>query len=61
MKALAQRMKEIAQEKDLHFLKDSIRRYQAKYGRVPSKLEDLMLRGVMSTTATGPLGWAVPD
>lgn len=54
--ALAQRMKEIAQEKDLHFLKDSIRRYQAKYGRVPSKLEDLMLRGVIQQLPLDPLG-----
>ncbi|MBI4001974.1 MAG: hypothetical protein HY348_09335 [Nitrospira defluvii] len=54
--ALMQRMKEIVQEKDLHFLEDSIRRYQAKYGRAPVKLEDLMLHGVVQQLPVDPLG-----
>jgi hypothetical protein len=54
--ALMQRMKEVVQEKDLHFLEDSIRRYRAKYGRTPLKLEDLMLHGVVQQLPVDPLG-----
>lgn len=54
--ALLQRMKEILQEKDLRFLEESIRRYRAKYGQAPSKLEDLMLRGIIQQLPSDPLG-----
>lgn len=54
--ALMQRMKEVVQEKDLHFLEESTRRYQGRYGRVPSKLEDLMLHGVIQQLPVDPLG-----
>ena len=54
--ALGKRIKEIVQEKDLTFLEGSIRRYQAKYGRTPSKLEDLMLHGVIQQLPVDPLG-----
>ena len=54
--ALLQRMKEIIQEKDLRFLDESIRRYQAKYGQPPAKLEDLMLHGIIQQLPTDPLG-----
>ncbi len=54
--ALVQRMKEIVQEKDLLFLEESIRRYRAKYGHVPAKLEDLMLRGLIRQLPVDPLG-----
>ena len=54
--ALLQRMREIVQEKDLRFLEESIRRYQAKYGRSPSKLEDLMLHGIIQQLPADPLG-----
>jgi len=53
---LVQRMKEIVQEKDLRFLEESIRRYREKYGRVPSKLEDLMLHGIIQQMPSDPLG-----
>jgi len=55
---LVQRMKEIVQEKDLRFLEESIRRYREKYGRVPSKLEDLMLHGIIQQLPADPLGGA---
>jgi hypothetical protein len=54
--ALLQRMKEIIQEKDLNFLEESIRRYRTKYAQSPSKLEDLMLRGIIHELPTDPLG-----
>lgn len=54
--ALLQRMKEIVQEKDLRFLEESMRRYREKYGQVPSKLEDLMLRGIIQQLPSDPLG-----
>ena len=54
--ALLQRMKEIVQEKDLRFLEESIRRYRAKYGQPPAKLEDLMLHGIIPQLPADPLG-----
>jgi hypothetical protein len=54
--ALVQRMKEVVQEKDLQFLEKSSRRYQAKYGRMPSKLDDLMLHGMIQNLPVDPLG-----
>ena len=56
--ALLQRMKEIVQEKDLRFLEESIRRYRAKYGQPPAKLEDLMLHGIIQQMPSDPLGGA---
>lgn len=56
--ALLQRMKEIIQEKDLRFLEESIRRYRAKYGQPPAKLEDLMLHGIIQQMPSDPLGGA---
>ena len=54
--ALVQRMKEVAQEKDLHFLGESSRRYQDKYGQMPSKLDDLMLHGMIQNLPVDPFG-----
>ncbi len=54
--AVLLRMKEIVQEKDLRFLDESIRRYREKYGQVPSKLEDLMLHGIIPQLPADPLG-----
>lgn len=54
--ALLQRMKEIIQEKDLRFLEEGIRRYRAKFGQPPAKLEDIMLRGIIAQLPTDPLG-----
>jgi hypothetical protein len=54
--ALIQRMKETLQEKHLSFLEESIRRYRTKYGQSPSKLEDLLLRGIIQQLPADPLG-----
>ena len=52
--ALLQRTKEILQEKDLRFLEESIGRYRAKYGQAPTKLEDLMLHGIIQQLPVDP-------
>ena len=54
--ALAQRMKEILQERDLRLLESSIPRYYAKYQRFPSKPDDLLLGGVLQELPSDPLG-----
>jgi len=54
--SLLRRMKEIVQEQDLRFLEASIRRYRARYGQGPAKLEDLMLHGIISQLPEDPLG-----
>lgn len=54
--ALFNRKKEIVQEQDLRVLEESIRRYRLKYGQAPAKLDDLMLRGIISQLPEDPLG-----
>ena len=54
--ALALRMKEILQERDLRLLESSISRYHKKYQRFPSKLDDLLLGGVLYELPSDPLG-----
>ena len=54
--ALALRMKEILQERDLRLLESSISRYHEKYQRFPSKLDDLLLGGVLHKLPSDPLG-----
>ncbi len=53
---LALRVKEILQERDLRLLESSIPRYYAKYQRFPSKLDDLLLGGVLQELPSDPLG-----
>ncbi|MBA5871499.1 MAG: hypothetical protein GDA68_16100 [Nitrospira sp. CR2.1] len=54
--ALFRRMKEIVQEQDLRSLEEGISRYRAHYGQVPAKLEDLLLRGIITRLPVDPLG-----
>ena len=54
--ALALRMKEIIQERDLGLLESSVSRYQAKYQRFPSKPDDLVLSGILQGLPSDPLG-----
>lgn len=54
--ALFRRMKEIVQEQDLRLLEESISRYRARYGQAPGKLEDLLLRGIITRLPVDPLG-----
>ncbi|MBS0169389.1 MAG: hypothetical protein JSR62_03470 [Nitrospira sp.] len=54
--ALYRRMKEVVQEQDLRQLEDGIRRYRARYSQAPAKLDDLLLRGIMTRLPVDPLG-----
>jgi hypothetical protein len=54
--ALALRMKEVLQERDLRLLEHSISRYYEKYQRFPSKPDDLVLGGVLQILPSDPLG-----
>jgi hypothetical protein len=54
--ALTQRKMEIIQERDLLQLEDSVRRYYTRYERFPSKLDDLVLRGMIHHIPSDPLG-----
>ncbi len=54
--ALALRMKETLQERDLRLIESSIPRYYAKYQRFPSKPDDLVLSGVLQKLPSDPLG-----
>lgn len=54
--ALTQRRKEVVLERDLRLLEESSRKYQSKHGRMPSKLEDLILRGVIQNLPEDPFG-----
>jgi tetratricopeptide (TPR) repeat protein len=54
--ALALRMKETLQERDLRLLESSISRYHEKYQRFPSKPDDLLLGGVLHELPSDPLG-----
>lgn len=53
---LVLRMKETLQERDLLLLESSIPGYYAKYQRFPSKLDDLVLSGVLQKIPSDPLG-----
>ena len=54
--ALTLRMNEVLQERDLRLLERSISRYYEKYQRFPSKLDDLILGGVLQQLPSDPLG-----
>jgi len=54
--ALTKRMKEVIAEKDIRFLEEGVRRYKARYGKLPVRLEDLVTRGIIVQIPDGPLG-----
>jgi tetratricopeptide (TPR) repeat protein len=56
--ALVQRMKEVVVERDIHFLEEGVRRYRQRYGRLPSRLGDLVTRGIIVQIPEEPLGGA---
>ena len=55
---LAQRMKEVTAERDIRFLEEGVRRYAARYGKLPIRLEDLVTRGIILKIPDEPLGGA---
>lgn len=54
--ALAIRIKEVRQERDLRMLEEGARQYHARYQRFPSKLDDLLRRGFVGRLPVDPLG-----
>jgi tetratricopeptide (TPR) repeat protein len=55
---LVQRMREVAAERDIRFLEEGVRRYQARYQKLPTQIKDLVTRGIISQIPTEPLGGA---
>jgi len=55
---LAQRMKEVAVERDIRFLEEGARRYKVRYGKWPARLEDLVRGGIIAEIPVEPLGGA---
>jgi len=53
---LARRMKEVIAERDIRFLEEGVRRYKARYGKLPVKLEDLVTREMILKIPEEPFG-----
>ena len=53
---LARRMKEVIAERDIRFLEEGVRRYAARYGKLPVKLEDLVTVGIILRIPQEPFG-----
>lgn len=53
---LARRMKEVIAERDIRFLEEGVRRYKARYGKLPVKLEDLVTREIILKIPEEPFG-----
>ena len=53
---LARRMKEVIVERDIRFLEEGVRRYKARYGKLPVKLEDLVTREIIPKIPEEPFG-----
>lgn len=53
---LARRMKEVIAERDIRFLEEGVRRYKARYGKLPVKLEDLVTRAIILKIPEEPFG-----
>ena len=53
---LGRRMKEVIAERDIRFLEEGVRRYAARYGKLPVKLEDLVTGGIVLRIPEEPFG-----
>jgi len=49
-------MKEVIVERDIRFLEEGVRRYAARYGKLPVKLEDLVTGGIILRIPEEPFG-----
>lgn len=54
--SLVQRMKEVIAERDIRFLEEGVRRYKARYGKLPASLNDLVTKGIIQQVPEEPLG-----
>jgi tetratricopeptide (TPR) repeat protein len=55
-KALEQRLKELAVERDLQLLEKAIQLFQVSEGRVPERLQDLVFKGYIGRLPIEPFG-----
>lgn len=53
---LGRRMKEVIAERDIRFLEERVRRYKARYGQRPVRLEDLVTGGIIPQIPEEPFG-----
>jgi hypothetical protein len=53
---LGRRMREVIAERDIRFLEEGVRRYAARYGKLPVKLEDLVTGGIVLRIPEEPFG-----
>ena len=54
--ALTQRMKEVVAERNIRFLEEGVRRYKARYGRLPVRLENLVSDRIIAEIPAEPFG-----
>jgi hypothetical protein len=54
--ALEQKIKEVIVERDIRELQDSVRRYKARYGKLPRTLKELEAKGLASHLPDEPFG-----
>jgi hypothetical protein len=54
--ALEQKIKEVIVERDIRELQESVRRYKARYGKLPRTLKALEVKGVISRLPGEPFG-----
>lgn len=53
---LERRIREVIAERDIRFLEEGIRRYRARYGKLPGSLEALVTGGIIVRVPDDPLG-----
>jgi tetratricopeptide (TPR) repeat protein len=53
---LERRIKEVVVERDIRFLEEGVRRYRARYGRLPVALRELVTGGIIAGVPDDPLG-----
>ncbi len=56
--SIAHRIKEVIAERDIRFLEEGVRRYQAGYHKRPATLRDLVTGGIIAQIPDEPLGGA---
>ncbi len=54
--SLSYHIKAVIAERDIRFLEEGVRRYKARYGSAPSKLSDLVRKGIIGDIPPEPFG-----
>jgi tetratricopeptide (TPR) repeat protein len=53
---LAERIRHVAQERNLRFLEDAVQKHRTLHGRLPARLEDLVMKGIIEAVPPDPFG-----